>query len=131
MVPSVAKFKNVSPQVATDTANRLKTIKYGVDSQKNSLAEVGNVARNSKGRADAIKDITAKIQALGTSGADQSLVSAQLAQYEFYLAALDALGREELIKVAAQRQGARAQTQLMDSAFEAKLWTSAVERASK
>ena len=116
---TAAKFKEFKPETAKGVSDALKLAKFSVDTQKNNLAETGNVSRNSKTRADAVKDITTKIQALGHSTADQSLVSAQLAQYEFYLSALDALGKEELIKAAAQRRGERAQSQLHSAGFEA------------
>jgi hypothetical protein len=118
---TASKFKEFKPATATGLSDMMNVAKFSVDTQKNNLAETANVAKNSKSRAEAVKDITAKIQALGSSTADQSLVSAQMAQYEFYLAALDALGREELIKAAAQRRGDRAQNQLMDAGFKTKL----------
>jgi hypothetical protein len=126
---TAAKFKEFKPETAKNVNDMLKLAKFSVDNQKNNLAETGNVSRNSKTRADAVKDITTKIQALGNSTADQSLVSAQLAQYEFYLSALDALGKEELIKAAAQRRGERAQSQLQNAGFEAKRLNDAVARA--
>jgi hypothetical protein len=125
---TAARFREFKPETAAGVISNLKTAKFSVDTQKNSLAETSNVALNSKTRADAVKDITAKIQALGSSTADQSLVSAQLAQYEFYLAALDALGREELIKAAAQRRGDRAQKQLLDIGFDVKQFNDAARR---
>jgi hypothetical protein len=123
-------FKNLGPDHIKGLGDRLKETKYIVDSQKNQLAESAHVAGKSKTRADAVRDLTTKIAALGSSGADQSLVSAKLAQYEFYLAALDALAREEQIKSAAHRQGERAQTRLIEASYEARRMSGAVERAT-
>lgn len=87
--------------------------------EKGRLEATTFVASNSRARADAVRQITGKIQALGRSPEDASLVSAQLAQYEFFLAALDALGREEQIKAGLQRQGEAAEERLKAVAMQA------------
>jgi hypothetical protein len=105
--------------------------KQEADTEKGRLAATTYMATNSRSRADAVKDITAKIQALGSSKADASLVSAQLAHYEFQLAALDALGREELIKSGMQQQGERAEERLKATAFQAARTEQNLKRTSK
>jgi hypothetical protein len=87
--------------------------------EKGKLEATTSVAANSKTRAEAVKEITKKIQELGKSPADASLVSAQLAQYEFYLSALDALGREEQIKAGLQKQGEAAEERLKAVSMQA------------
>lgn len=126
---SNARFTKLPQDLVQKAGDHLVRSKFQVDSDKKQLAETAHVAGNSKNRAAAVKDITEKIQALGASGADQSTVQAKLAQYEFYLAALDALGREEQIKSAAQRQGERAQERLVSAAAEARSLEGAIRRA--
>jgi hypothetical protein len=120
-----------SPVDPMPVKNEMRLIKQNADNQKAALAETTHIAKNSKSRADAVKDITTKIQALGKSGEDASLVSAQMAQYEFYLAALDALGREEQIKAVTQKQGEQAEANLKSLSFEAARTEKYVERALK
>jgi hypothetical protein len=114
---SNARFANIKAETAQRTEDQLQRYRHATHTSKNTLAETAHMAGNSKNRAAVVKAITERIQALGASSADQSLVSAQLAQYEFYLTALDALGREELIKNVAQRQGEKAQEEMIDTAY--------------
>jgi hypothetical protein len=114
---------------AAPLKNELRLIKQRADTDKAALAETTHIASNSRTRAEAIKDLTQKIQKLGKSGEDASLVSAQMAQYEFYLAALDALGREEQIKAVTQRQGEQAEAHLKTLSFQAKRTEKDIDRA--
>ena len=97
--------------------------------EKGKLEATTFMASSSRSRADAVKEITEKIQALGKSPADASLVSAQLAQYEFYLAALDSLGREEQIKTGLQKQGEAAEERLKAVSMQASRTERNLQRA--
>jgi len=82
-------------------------------------------------RAEAARILNEKIQALRSSGADPAMVELKAAQYEFYLAALEAVGKEELIRSAVLRQGERAQGELYQVGKETKRLSSSIESAVK
>jgi hypothetical protein len=127
---SNARFTKLKPESAEDIEAQLQRLRYNTHTQKKTMAETANMAGNSKNRAAVVKAITEKVQALGASSADQSLVSAQLAQYDFYLAALDALGREDLIKNVAYRQGVKAQEEATDTAHHLKRTDTRIKTAN-
>jgi hypothetical protein len=125
-------FKGVNGKGFDQTAllGSLQLNKQEADNSKRKLADVTSISQGSRSRAEAVKDITQRIQKLGASGADASLVTAQMAQYEFYLAALDAMGREEQIKAVAQRQGERAEERMKLHAGEARLIEKNIARST-
>ncbi|MCM5681882.1 hypothetical protein M8A51_20330 [Schlegelella sp. S2-27] len=81
------------------------------------------------GHGELVQSVTRRIEALrAQQDMAEALRSLQIGQQELYLAALDALAREESVKAAALHQGGRAQQQLQQVSEETKRLSSAVER---
>ena len=96
---------------------------------RGGYGETPSTSAGATERADAVRILTEKLKAVRSSGADPATVELKVAQYEFYLAALEAIGREELIKVSLLRQGDRAQGELQQIGKEAKRLSGTIENA--
>ena len=75
-------------------------------------------------------ELRRQIQALRDAGGERSRVALRVAQCELYLAAIDVLNGEELVKAAALYEGARRQAELMQVGAEARRLGKAIDRAS-
>lgn len=96
--------------------------------QPGSAAQVARVGGSSD-RDALVREIHLRLLALREQPGDPARRALEISRCELYLAALEALAREEQIRAAALRHGARAQGQLQQAAAAAHQMTSSLERA--
>jgi hypothetical protein len=76
-----------------------------------------------------VREIHLRLLALRDQPGDPTRRAVEISRCELYLAALEALAREEQVRAAALRHGARAQVQLQQTGAAVRQMTSSLERS--
>lgn len=76
-----------------------------------------------------VREIHLRLQTLRDQPGDPARRAVEISRCELYLAALEALAREEQVRAAALRHGARAQVQLQQTGAAVRQMTSSLERS--